>query len=112
MSSRKVPDAHQELVDDLAAGKTEGPPKKLRPFLRRTRMMCIEPGRERSVCSTQRLNAYCVLDRRLDLEPVADDARIAEQPIDIGGLEGSDAIDVEFSECCAEGRTLPEYRQP
>jgi len=53
-----------------------------------------------------------VLDRRLDLEPVADNARIAEQPIDIGRLEGSDAIDVEFSECSAKGRPLSEYRQP
>jgi len=74
--------------------------------------MCIEPGRERSVCSAQGLNAYCVFDRRLDLEPVADNARIAEQPVDIGRFEGSDAINVEFSKCCAEGRPLPEYRQP
>ena len=37
--SGQIAEAHQELVDDLPAGKTEGLPKQPRPLLLRLRVM-------------------------------------------------------------------------
>lgn len=108
----QVSEAHQELVDDLTAGKTKRPPEQPCPFFRRARMMRIEPARERSVRSTQPLDAARILDRRLNLEPVTDYPRIGEQAFGIGRRKGGDAIDLEIGKRRAEGRALPEYRQP
>ena len=53
-----------------------------------------------------------VLDRRLDLAAVTDDARVAEQALDVGLGHGGDALGVEPVEHLAERRSAPEDRDP
>jgi len=112
MRSGQITDAHQKLVDDLPAGEAEGLPKEPRPVLGRTRMMSFEPAGERPVQLSQRLDASCVLCRRLDFEPVADDPRIGEQPVDIGRPESGDTVDVEIRKGRAKRRPFLEDCQP
>ena len=51
-------------------------------------------------------------DRRLDLEPVADDAGVAEQAFDVGGAEGGHGRDAEPGEGRPEALALAQDRQP
>ena len=57
-------------------------------------------------------DAAGVVDRRLDLEPVADDARVAEQPLDVGRPEARDRAGVEACERAAVALALPQDRRP
>jgi hypothetical protein len=50
----------------------------------------------------QALDSLGILDRRLDLEPVADNPRIAEQAIDVVGSKRSDPIRMEFRKGCTK----------
>src|ERR1700730_4551920 len=60
----------------------------------------------------QRLDSPGILGRRLDLESIANNARIGEQAVDIGRPEGGDAVDLEIRERGAKRRALLEDRQP
>src|SRR5262249_22572606 len=51
--ARQVAEAHQELADDLAAGKNEALAEELQPFFLRPRMVGIEPSGERAMRFTQ-----------------------------------------------------------
>jgi hypothetical protein len=53
-----------------------------------------------------------VLDRGLDLAAVADDARVAEEALDVGLGHGGDLLGVEAVEHLAERRSAAEDRDP
>jgi hypothetical protein len=53
-----------------------------------------------------------VRDRALDLQPVANDGAVAEQPLDVTLVEARDAFDVEVRERAPVALTLPENRRP
>src|SRR3984893_1910359 len=112
MRSGQIAEAHQELIDDLSAGKTEGLAKKPRPLVRRSRVVRVEPTGERSMRLPQRLDSPGILGRRFYLESIADDPRIGEQAIGVSRSEGGNAIDLEIRERSAKRRTLFEDRQP
>src|SRR5580704_15411056 len=112
MRTGQIAEAHQELVDDLAAGEAKGLLEELDPFRARTRVMGIEPLGERSVRPAQFLDALGIIDRRRDLEPITDNAGIRHQTLDIGRPEGSDPVDIEFGEGGAKGRAFFEDRRP
>jgi hypothetical protein len=60
-----------------------------------------------------RLENTCgVCDGRLDLEPVADDPRILEQPLDVFRLEPCDDLGVESCERTSIPLPLAEDREP
>ena len=67
---------------------------------------------ERAVRTSQLLDATCIADDRFDLEPVADDAGILQQAVDIGLPKTRDPVDLELGEGGAEGRTLLQHRKP
>src|ERR1700722_9870230 len=92
MRARQVAEAHQEFVDDLAAGETEGPAKQLDPFGQRERVVRIEPGGERPMRAAQLLNARSVVYNRRDLQPIADDAGVGHQPVEIRRPERGDLV--------------------
>src|SRR5438270_5304921 len=66
MRSGQIPDAHQELVDDLPTGEAKGLTKQPRPFLRGPRVVGLEPTGERPVRLSQRLDAPRILGCRFD----------------------------------------------
>src|SRR5579875_4035461 len=106
MRALQVAEAHQEFADNFAAGKSEGLFEELYPFLLAARMMRIEPGGERAVTRADRLQPFGVLDRRLDLQPVADDAGIVHQPLHVARREGCDLVDVVTREGGTERRAF------
>src|SRR5690606_25183585 len=53
-----------------------------------------------------------VRDRRLDLLPIADQARIGEQPLDRTAVEAGDARGIEAGECAPIALALAEHRAP
>src|SRR5260370_35861548 len=67
--SWQITDAHQKLVDDLPAGEAKSLPKQPRPFLRRSRVVGLEPADARPMRLSQRLAAPCILACRFDLDP-------------------------------------------
>ena len=75
----EIAGGQQELAADLAARELEVSLEELHPRGMGPGMMGVEPGGERAVRCLQRLNAPGVLDRGIDFEPVANDARIGEQ---------------------------------
>src|SRR5438270_13398192 len=66
MRSGQIPDAQEELVDDLPTGEAKGLPKEPRPFLRGPRVVGLEPTGERPVRLSQRLDASRILGCRFD----------------------------------------------
>src|SRR5438105_11726254 len=81
VGARQVADADQELAGDLAAGEQERLLEELDPRSLVARVMRGDPGGERAVLPGDRLDAPGVLDDRVDLQAVADDARIGQQPL-------------------------------
>src|SRR6185312_5083501 len=75
-------------------------------------MIFIEPGGETAMLRANRLNPPGVLDGGLDLEPVADDARIAEESRHVLGLVSGHPVDVEAIEGIEEGLALLEDGEP
>src|SRR5258708_13170140 len=75
-------------------------------------MMSCKPKGERPVRLPQRLNPSRILRSGLNLEPVADDPRIGEQPFHLGRAECGNPIDREVSIASAKRCTFPEDRRP
>src|SRR5206468_12080279 len=69
-------------------------------------------GRERTELGAQLAQAARVVDRRFDLAAMADDPRVAEQPLDVAGAEAGDSRGVEAGERAPEGVALVEDRDP
>src|SRR4029077_2774898 len=53
-----------------------------------------------------------IVDGRLDLRAVADDRRVAYQPVDVVRRHRGDLADVETPECGPEGVPFPEHDRP
>src|SRR5215472_16784243 len=108
----QIAEAHQKLADDLAAGEAERLLEQLDPRRLGARMVRVEPMRERAVAGADRLQPLRVLDHRLDLEPVADNAGVAEQPADVARAEARDLVDVVGREGAGERSALLQHREP
>jgi len=75
-------------------------------------MLRIEPAAKRAVRVLQRHDAPRVLDGRIDLEAIADDARIGEQPAPLAPSVARHALDREVVERRAERLALLQDREP
>src|SRR5690349_10592296 len=90
MRPGEVPQAHQELADDLPTGEAEGLLEELDPLRLGQRMVRVEPLGEGAVRFTEGEHHPRVVDRRLDLEPVPDDPGITHEPRLVAGGEAGD----------------------
>src|SRR3546814_12230674 len=85
MGARQIAEAHQELAGDLATREGEGAAEQLHPFHLRQRMVGVEPGLEAAMTVAKQAYAPCVFTRRVELQTVAYDFGIAEQPCPLRG---------------------------
>src|SRR6185503_14483525 len=83
MSTGQVADAHQELADDLRPREAERLAEEPYPLGLAQRMLCLDPTREAAMRGGELLDLLRVGDGRLDLQPIADDARIGEQALHV-----------------------------
>ena len=72
------PNTHQKLPHDLAAHEAELRLHHLDPFRLGQLALRIEPLGERAVTLDERHDPSGVMNRRVDLEAVADDARVGQ----------------------------------
>src|SRR5262245_52634364 len=79
---------------------------------RRIRLPLPEVLRQRSEFLAQFDGALGVVDRRLDLAAMANDAFVAQQPADIASRVTRDAVDVEAGKRAAEVLPFPQDRDP
>ena len=112
VGARQIADAHQEFIDDLATHELEGLAEQFRPFGPVQGMVDGDPESEATVAVAERDDTLGVLDDGRDLEPVADDPGVIQQPLDVLGLVGGDRIDVEIVEGGHRGRALLEDQVP
>lgn len=75
-------------------------------------MLRIEPRGERAVRLAQREDPLRVFDRGVDLQSIADDARVLQQARAAPRVESRDALEYEVVERLAECFTLAKNRQP
>ena len=80
MSPREIAGAHKELAHNLTARKDKRALEERAPFLQREWMLCVEPVTKRTVRRSNRFETPRVLDRCIDLEAIADDPRVTQQP--------------------------------
>jgi hypothetical protein len=102
MRSRQVARGHEEFVYNLAASENECFFEKLRPLFLRQRMMSIQPAFEGIEFFSQSLNSFGVLDGGVNLEAIANDARICKQTSSVLFREFSNFINVEAAVGFAE----------
>ena len=69
----------QEFVDDLPACEDKSALEKLHPRLFFARVVGVQPTFERTKLPFQLQDPLGIDDRRIDFEPVTDDARISQQ---------------------------------
>ena len=112
MRTGQVAGAEEEFAGDLAAGEAERLLEEPDPVGSGPRVVCVEPAGEGAELVAQHEQAARVLDRRVDLQPVADDARVTEQPSPLAPAVGRDARHVEAVVGVDEGGTLLEDGQP
>src|SRR6185503_6106209 len=101
-------------------GGRRGRPRELRqrvlrqPARPRTRVRLPVPdvGGQRAELVAQGGSAFRVVDRRLDLAAVPDDALVLQETRHVARPEPGDAIDVEPGKRLAERGALAENRQP
>src|SRR5579871_4179237 len=108
----QIADADQELASDLSAGEHEGALEQLHPFHFVQRMVGGEPSREAAMALAQRGDPPRVLDRRLDLQPVAHNRLVRQQTRALAPAVLRDAVDVETVERATEGLALAQHGQP
>src|SRR3546814_2606438 len=80
VGARQVAGAHEEFADDLAAHELEGLAEQLHPLVLAERMVRVDPAAEGAVVAAQGDDALCILDGGVDLQAVADDAGVRQQP--------------------------------
>jgi len=112
VSAAQVAGAHQELARDLAAGEAEGLFEELHPLGLGARVMCVEPGAEGAEPVADAEEALRILDGGIDLEAIADDADVAQQPCALAAAVGGDPVGVEAVVGGAEGVALLQDGQP
>jgi hypothetical protein len=108
----EIADAHQELADDLAAGKAKGLLEELNPFFFGPWMVRLEPSGEGSMAASKLQDGPRIGDGRLDLEPVADDPGISHEALDVPGAKPRDHCRIESSIGRAKRRLLLENGEP
>src|SRR6202047_1668001 len=112
MRGRETAQRHQEPADYLAAGEPERFLEQPHPLRLGAWVMGVEPDGKGAVAVADRLQPPGIVDGRVDLEAVADDARIAHQAAPVAGAEFGDRIDVEGGIGLVEGRTLHQNGEP
>src|SRR5262249_47139012 len=112
MGARQIADAHEELADDLAAGEKECLLEELHPVRLVARMMAGNPAGERAELAAQHLDPLGVLDGRVDLQAIADDAGVGQQAGAVALAIAGDAVDLEAVVGALEGPPLLEDRWP
>src|SRR5690554_3018937 len=108
----QVAGAHQELPGDLWPGEAEGALEEPDPLRMGERVVVVEPGGEAAVLIAQGLEHAGIMDHRLDLEAVADDAGVRQQPGPLGLAVGGHPVDGEALEGLPEGGALLEHGEP
>ena len=78
MRARQVAGAHQKLVGDFSSCKLEGLLEQLYPILQWQGMVVFQPVLKRSKRFLQRANLIGIVNGGLDLELVANDARVLQ----------------------------------
>ncbi len=76
------------------------------------RVLGVEPGGETAMAAAQAQDHAGIVDRGIDLEPVADDARVGEQARAISFAIRGDTLDVEAVVGAVEARALLQHRLP
>src|SRR3546814_10499217 len=112
MGAREKSEAHHELAGDLATREGEGAAEQLHPVHLRQRMVGVEPSLEAAMTVAKQSYAASVFNRRVDLQAVAYDFGIAEQPCPIRGTVCGDLVHVESGEGAAKGLPFSKYEQP
>src|SRR5258708_32280137 len=106
MGAREIAETHQEFADDLTSGEDEGAAKQLDPVGLGQRVVPVEPSGEGAMRPAQIDQPLRIGDRGRDLEPIADDAGIAEQAVDVSAAETGDTVDIPAAEGGAESFPL------
>src|SRR5690554_808703 len=112
VGTRQIAGAHQELPGDLWPGEAEGALEEPDPLRMGERVVVVEPGGEAAVLIAQGLEHAGIMDHRLDLEAVADDAGVRQQPGPLGLAVGGHPADGEALEGLPEGGALLEHGEP
>ena len=112
MGARQIAEAQEKLTDDLPTGEPEGLLEELDPVRLLERVVRVEPAGEGAMGLADLLQTPGVLDGRLDLQPVADDARIGEQPALLLRAIGRHLVDVEAVEGDLKGLPLLQDGEP
>jgi len=95
MRSGQPTQAHQELTNDLTAREAECATEEFHPLRLFQGVVGVQPLEKAPMALPKPLYGAGVRDDRLHLKPIADNARIRQQPGHIGGAEGRYAIDIE-----------------
>jgi len=112
MSSRQISDAHQKFAYDFTAGKPKRFAKELDPLLLRLRMVGRQPAIERSVCGPQLQDLLRIGNGGIDLQPIADDARVGQQSPSVSCAIRRDDFGIEPSVSAPECIALLEDGEP
>jgi hypothetical protein len=104
--------ADQELAHDLSAGEPEGLLEQLQPLRLGERMVRRQPGVKTAVTLLKCQNSFRVGDGRVHLEPIADDAGIAEQAALLVGAVAGHPCGVEAVVGLTKGFPFLENREP
>jgi hypothetical protein len=108
----QIADAHQELAHDLATGEAKGSAEERHPLALRARVVRFQPAGERAVRRTQLEDSPGVGDCRVDLEPVADDAGVGQEPAPLARAVAGDDLGIEAVVRAAERVALLENGEP
>ena len=112
MADGKIAGAHEEFADDLGSHEAEGLFEHRHPLVQRSAGLSVQPGRERAVFPADLPDDPRVVDRRVDLEPVPNDARVPEQARAVLVAIGRDTVHVEPVEGLPQRLSFLQHRQP
>ena len=105
MCPRKPACGHQEFLDDKGAGENECLSEKSGPGSVAARMVCRKPAMKPAMAVPQGHESLRIDNRGLDLAPVANDAAVGQQSVDIPSCVSGNLVDVESlkgaAECCS-----------
>lgn len=110
--ARQVAGGYQELLDDLPAGKHEGPLEQRSPVFQGLQMMAIQPSFERSMLCPQALYAARILDCCIHLQSIPNYARIAEQSGSICLTIRCNFVDIKLIVCGTKITGFFQNRDP
>ncbi len=112
MSAAQVAGAQEKLSRYLSARKQEGLLEQLDPFLLALRVVSIQPRGETSVGFPNLEDASSVIDHRVDLQAIPDDAGISKETRAFALPVSRHPVQVESMKGGAEVIPLLENREP